>query len=80
MNFQGFFLLSFKQIFSLTKNMNHFKCPPKESPKSGKQLNDVFIVNLGWCSDVQVKNEINAAAELPPSLNLQKVCFIFFLM
>lgn len=60
--------------------MNHFEFQPKESPKSGKQLNDVFIVNLGWCSDVQVKNEKNAAAESPPSLNLQKVCFIVLLM
>jgi len=41
--------------------------------KSGKPLNDVFIINLGLCSDVQVKNESNAASKPPPSLNLQKL-------
>ncbi|XP_031619885.1 protein LSM12 homolog A-like isoform X2 [Contarinia nasturtii] len=42
--------------------------------KSGKQLNDVFIINLGLCSDVQVKNEINSPpTQPPPSLNLQRL-------
>lgn len=43
--------------------------------KGNKSLNDVFIVNLGLCSDVQVKNEAHTVPENPPSLNIHRVSF-----
>lgn len=43
------------------------------SPNSAPKQNDVYIVNLALCSDVQVKNEVNKVPEQPQSLNLQRV-------
>lgn len=45
------------------------ECSPNSAPKQ----NDVYIVNLALCSDVQVKNEVNTVPEQPQSLNLQRV-------
>lgn len=35
--------------------------------------NDVYIVNLALCSDVQVKKEVNSIPDPPMSLNLQRL-------
>lgn len=59
--------------FSLTQNKLTSHKYQSECTKGGKQLNDVFIVNLGLCSDVQVKSETSFAPQPPPSLNLQRV-------
>lgn len=42
-------------------------------PNGSAKLNDVYIVNLALCSDVQVKKEVNKVPEAPQSLNLQRV-------
>lgn len=77
----------FKHIFLNLKRIesNEKTTKTSECTKSGKQLNDVFIVNLGLCSDVQVKSETSSAPQPPPSLNLQRVsmhapCRIIFFL
>ncbi|XP_058468076.1 LSM12 homolog A [Malaya genurostris] len=43
------------------------------SASNTTKLNDVFIVNLALCSDVQVKREVNLIPDPPLSLNLQRL-------
>lgn len=38
----------------------------------------MYVVNLGLCSDVQVKNEAHSAPETPPSLNINRVSSLDF--
>lgn len=45
------------------------------SSQTSAKLNDVFIVNLSLCKDINVKKDVNGteAAEPPQSINLQRV-------
>uniref|UniRef100_A0A0K8TRH7 Protein lsm12 log a-like isoform x2 n=1 Tax=Tabanus bromius TaxID=304241 RepID=A0A0K8TRH7_TABBR len=45
------------------------KCPSKNSEK----LNDFYILNLQFCSDVQVKKEVSAITETPQPLNINRL-------
>uniref|UniRef100_A0A182NMW7 AD domain-containing protein n=1 Tax=Anopheles dirus TaxID=7168 RepID=A0A182NMW7_9DIPT len=56
--------------FDQQTKMLILKCP--SASKSAK-LNDVYIVNLAMCSDVQVKKEVCIVPEQPLSLNLQRL-------
>ncbi|XP_058059292.1 LSM12 homolog A-like [Anopheles bellator] len=56
--------------FDQQSKMLILKCP--SASKSAK-LNDVYIVNLAMCSDVQVKKEVCIVPEQPLSLNLQRL-------
>lgn len=62
--------LNLNFIFSLTQILTIIECSG-----STTKLNDVFIVNLALCSDVQVKREaVNTVLPDPPqSLNLQRL-------
>uniref|UniRef100_U5EQH9 Uncharacterized protein n=1 Tax=Corethrella appendiculata TaxID=1370023 RepID=U5EQH9_9DIPT len=54
--------------FDQQTKMLILKCSSNNS-----KLNDVYIVNLSLCSDVQVKKEVNSVPEVPQSLNLQRL-------
>uniref|UniRef100_A0A2M4ADI3 AD domain-containing protein n=1 Tax=Anopheles triannulatus TaxID=58253 RepID=A0A2M4ADI3_9DIPT len=56
--------------FDQTTKMLILKCP---SESKVAKLNDVYIVNLAMCSDVQVKKEVCIVPEPPLSLNLQRL-------
>lgn len=43
------------------------------SASNTSKLNDVYILNLALCSDVQVKKEVNSIPDPPQSLNLQRL-------
>lgn len=36
-------------------------------------MNDVYVVNLACCSEVQIKEEVNTIPNPPPLLNIQRV-------
>jgi len=55
--------------FDPSTKMLILKCSTAESLK----LNDVYIVNLALCSDVQVKKEGTTLIDNPQSLNLQRL-------
>lgn len=48
------------------------ECAASNSTK----LNDIIVVNLALCSDVQVKKEVEKVPDAPQSLNLQRVSAI----
>lgn len=56
--------------FDQQTKMLILKCPA--ASKTAK-LNDVYIVNLAMCSDVQVKKEVCIVPEQPLSLNLERL-------
>ncbi|XP_055542343.1 LSM12 homolog A-like [Wyeomyia smithii] len=56
--------------FDQQTKMLILKC---DTASSTSKLNDVYIVNLALCSDVQVKREVNSIPEPPQSLNLQRL-------
>ncbi|CAD7090511.1 unnamed protein product [Hermetia illucens] len=55
--------------FDQQTKMLILKCPAKASEK----LNDVYILNLQFCSDVKVKKEVCTIPDTPQSLNLQRL-------
>lgn len=53
---------------------------PESNSESSSKLNDVFIVNLLFCKNIDVKKEINGAEnhnQEPQSINLQRVEYFF---
>lgn len=56
--------------FDQQTKMLILKC---SSANHSSKLNDVYILNLALCSDVQVKKEVNALPDPPQSLNLQRL-------
>ncbi|XP_055316892.1 LSM12 homolog A-like [Sitodiplosis mosellana] len=55
--------------FDQMSKMLILKCTSSNSSK----LNDIFVVNLALCSDVQVKKEVEKVPDVPQSLNLQRL-------
>ncbi|EDS27965.1 conserved hypothetical protein [Culex quinquefasciatus] len=56
--------------FDQQTKMLILKC---SSASNTSKLNDVYIVNLALCSDVQVVQEVNSIPDPPQSLNLQRL-------
>ncbi|XP_062539215.1 LSM12 homolog A-like [Armigeres subalbatus] len=56
--------------FDQQTKMLILKC---SSASNTSKLNDVYILNLALCSDVQVKKEVNSIPDPPQSLNLQRL-------
>lgn len=83
-NFYALSLHNFIKIISIVRvlcNANAFRNLFTECPQnSSTKLNDVIVVNLALCSDVQVKQEATGASETPRSLNLQRVWIVPLLM
>lgn len=51
-----------------------FEKTPESSPGSNStNLNDIFVVNLTLCGDVQVKREVERVPDPPQTLNIQRV-------
>lgn len=56
--------------FDPTTKMLILKC----AAASGQaKLNDVYVVNLELCSEVQIKEEVNTIPNAPPLLNIQRI-------
>lgn len=45
----------------------------ENSPSKTTKTNDVYILNLSLCTDIQVKKEGNPNVDVPQMLNITKV-------
>lgn len=55
--------------FDMATKLLILKCNSEKSPK----LNDVYIINISLCKEVNVKKDVNVTAEPPKSVNLQRL-------
>lgn len=65
-------------LFSLIHLNNNNHNITESTASSSTKLNDIVVVNLALCSDVQVKKEVENVPDAPQSLNLQRVsnCYV----
>lgn len=52
---------------------NQSKTITECTSSNSTKLNDITVLNLALCSDVQVKKEVDKVPDAPQSLNLQRV-------
>lgn len=48
----------------------------ENSPRKATKVNDVYILNLSLCRDIQVKKEVDPKTDVPQMLNITKVTAI----
>lgn len=65
----------YQQNFFLNSNISIIinEKPTESTASNSTKLNDILVVNLALCSDVQVKKEVDKVPDTPQSLNLHRV-------